>query len=245
MPSSTSGQTGDVDGATSTRMKGTPASMRSSGMLGRSPSGSLSSGLARARPPPLLRSQGARCCGHRDAGRARRIHTNVLAGVVTGGSLRAIAGDFYDTGPPGKFEVVAYFDGFRIGTDEDQRRLLRRIVGWLVPGGCALVDVLVPWYWSRRAGNEEEFPPGSGVRYLDGFDPGECRMTERMWRVGHEDAAVTQSLGAIPPPTSTCCSKERDSRLSTSSPSPTRGTASPVSSPTRCSTSPRLHPPSP
>jgi hypothetical protein len=95
-------------------------------------------------------------------------YTNELAAVVSGGSLRAIEGDFYATEPPGKFDVVAYFDGFGIGTDEDQRRLLRRIVGWLVPGGCALMDVLVPWYWSPRAGNEEEFPAGSGVRYLDG-----------------------------------------------------------------------------
>jgi hypothetical protein len=49
--------------------------------------------------------------------------------VVSVGSLRAIEGDFYETEPPGKFDVVAYFDGFGIGTDEDQRRLLRRIVG--------------------------------------------------------------------------------------------------------------------
>jgi hypothetical protein len=101
--------------------------------------------------------------------------------------------------PRGRFDVVAYFDGFGIGSDEDQRRLLRRIVGWLVAGGSVLVDVLVPWYWARRAGNEEEFPTGSGVRYLDGFDPGGCRMTERMWRVGHEGDAVTQSLRCYSP----------------------------------------------
>jgi hypothetical protein len=126
-------------------------------------------------------------------------YTHELAAVVTGGSLRAIVGDFYETEPPGTFNVVAYFDGFGIGSDEDQRRLLRRIVGWLFPGGCALVDVLVPWYWAGRAGNEEEFPVGSGVRYLDGFDPEGCRMTERMWRVGHEDDVVTQSLRCYSP----------------------------------------------
>lgn len=87
-------------------------------------------------------------------------YTQELAALVMGGSLHAIAGDFYEAEPPGKFDVVAYFDGFGIGNDEDQRRLLRRIVGWLVPGGCVLVDVLAPWYWSRRAGNEEEFPTG-------------------------------------------------------------------------------------
>jgi SAM-dependent methyltransferase len=126
-------------------------------------------------------------------------YTQELAALVTGGSLRAIAGDFYEAEPPGKFDVVAYFDGFGIGSDEDQRRLLRRIVGWLVPDGCALIDVLVPWYWAGRAGNEEEFPTGSGVRYLDGFDSGGCRMTERMWRVGQEDDAVTQSLRCYSP----------------------------------------------
>jgi SAM-dependent methyltransferase len=126
-------------------------------------------------------------------------HTRELAAVVTGGSLRAIAGDFYEVEPTGPFDVVAYFDGFGIGSDEDQRRLLRRVAGWLSPGGPALIDVLVPWYWFRQAGNGEEFPAGSGVRYLDGFDAEGSRMTERMWRVGHEDAAVTQSIRCYSP----------------------------------------------
>jgi SAM-dependent methyltransferase len=121
-------------------------------------------------------------------------HTQEVGAMVTRGSLHAIPGDFYVIEPPGKFDVVAYFDGFGIGSDRDQRRLLRRIAGWLAPDGCALIDVLVPWYWARQAGNEAEFPTGSGVRYLDGFDAQECRMTERMWRVGHEEDGVTQSL---------------------------------------------------
>jgi SAM-dependent methyltransferase len=126
-------------------------------------------------------------------------HTRELAAGVTRGSLRAIAGDFYEAELTGTFDVVAYFDGFGIGSDEDQRRLLRRVVGWLAPNGCVLVDVLVPWYWARQAGNEEEFPMGSGVRYLDGFDAEECRMTERMWRVGHEDDPASQSLRCYSP----------------------------------------------
>jgi SAM-dependent methyltransferase len=126
-------------------------------------------------------------------------HTRALAAAVTGGSLYAIAGDFYEVEPTGLFDVVAYFDGFGIGSDEDQRRLLRRVAGWLSPSGFALIDVLVPWYWLRQAGNEEEFPTGSGVRYLDGFDAEGSRMTERMWRVGHEDAAVTQSIRCYSP----------------------------------------------
>jgi hypothetical protein len=126
-------------------------------------------------------------------------HTQELAAHVSGGSLRAIAGDFYEIEPPGGFDVVAYFDGFGIGTDEDQRRLLGRIAGWLTSDGCALVDVLVPWYWARRAGSEEEFPQGSGVRYIDGFDAEGCRMTERMWLAGHESDGVTQSIRCYSP----------------------------------------------
>jgi SAM-dependent methyltransferase len=125
-------------------------------------------------------------------------HTSELSRFVTG-SLRAIAGDFYEVDPMGPFDVVAYFDGFGIGIDEDQRRLLRLVVGWLAPGGCALVDVFVPSYWASRAGNAEEFPSGSGVRYLDGFDPAGSRMTEKMWRDGHEDDVVTQSLRCYAP----------------------------------------------
>jgi SAM-dependent methyltransferase len=126
-------------------------------------------------------------------------HTQELGATVTEGSLRAVAGDFYEIVLPGEFDVVAYFDGFGIGSDEDQRRLLRRIAGWLAPGGYALIDVLVPWYWASHAGTEEEFPNGSGVRYFDGFDAEGCRMTERMWRRGHENDAVTQSLRCYSP----------------------------------------------
>jgi hypothetical protein len=61
------------------------------------------------------------------------------------------------------------------------------------------VDVLVPSYWARQAGTQEEFPPGSGVWYLDGFDPKTCRMNERMWRAGHDGDAVTQSLRCYAP----------------------------------------------
>ncbi|HET9672338.1 MAG TPA: class I SAM-dependent methyltransferase [Actinomycetota bacterium] len=126
-------------------------------------------------------------------------HTRTLAPRSGAGSLRAIAGDFYSVDPVGPFDVVCYFDGFGIGTDDDQRRLLRRIATWLAPGGLALIDVFAPWYWAAAAGREEEFPPGSGVRYRDGFDATTSRMTERMWREGDEVAAVVQSLRCYRP----------------------------------------------
>lgn len=126
--------------------------------------------------------------------------TGRLANEIEGpGSLRAVAGDFYSIDLEGSFDVVCYFDGFGIGTDNDQRRLLGRIQAWLSPGGCALIDVLAPWYWIKVTGTEEEFPNGSGVYYEEGFDAEGCRMVERMWQGGHEDAAVSQSLRCYTP----------------------------------------------
>ena len=126
-------------------------------------------------------------------------HISELARDVERGSLRSIAGDFYEVDPGGPFDVVAYFDGFGIGDDEDQRRLLHRIDGWLTIEGCALIDILTPGYFAKTAGNEEEFPEGSGIQYLEGYDAEGSRMTERMWRTGHEDDAVTQSLRCYAP----------------------------------------------
>jgi len=126
-------------------------------------------------------------------------HIAELAHEVEGGSLRSLTGDFYNVDPGGPFDVVAYFDGFGLGTDEDQRRLLRRVGGWLAPDGCGLIDVLTPWHFAKTAGGEEEFPEGSGVHYREGFDADGSRMTEEMWRAGEEDDVVTQSLRCYSP----------------------------------------------
>ena len=126
-------------------------------------------------------------------------HIARLADDVEGGSLRAIAGDFYEVDPGGPFDVIGYFDGFGIGTDDDQRRLLGRVADWLSSDGCALIDILTPWHWARAAGSEEEFPEGTGIWYRDGFDAEGSRMTERMWREGHEKEAVSQSLRCYGP----------------------------------------------
>jgi SAM-dependent methyltransferase len=126
-------------------------------------------------------------------------HIGELARGITSGSLRSVAGDFYRLEPGEGFDVVAYFDGFGIGSDDDQRRLLRRITGWLEPSGCALIDVLTPWHWAKVAGDEEEFPEGTGIRYREDFDAGSSRMVEHMWRSGHEDEVVTQSLRCYSP----------------------------------------------
>lgn len=75
--------------------------------------------------------------------------------------------------------------------------LLRRIHGWLAPGGCALIEVYTPWYWAAAAGREQHFGDGSARRY--GFDADASRMLDRWWPEGREAEAVTQSLRAYSP----------------------------------------------
>ena len=118
------------------------------------------------------------------------------AEAVRFGSLRALEGDFYELPLAERFDVVCYFDGFGIGTDDDQRRLLRRIAGWLEPDGCALIDVMTPWYWAARAGEEDEF---AGLRGRFGFDGDACALRYRQWPPDHEDEAVTQVIRCYSP----------------------------------------------
>jgi SAM-dependent methyltransferase len=122
-----------------------------------------------------------------------------LGNQVEVGTLDVVAGDFYDIDLVGPFDVMCYFDGFGIGSDDDQRRLLRRVQAWLSPQGCALIDVFAPWYWAKIAGTVDEFPAGSGIYYREGFDAERCRMEEHMWRDGHEGEAVVQSLRCYAP----------------------------------------------
>lgn len=138
------------------------------------------------------------------AAHARALAATIAAGPAADphpadrpGSLTVLEGDFYAVDPDGPFDVVCYWDGFGIGSDDEQRLLLRRIQSWLAPGGCALIEVYTPWYWAAAAGREQHFHDGSARRY--GFDADACRMLDRWWLEGREAEAVTQSLRAYSP----------------------------------------------
>jgi SAM-dependent methyltransferase len=119
-----------------------------------------------------------------------------LVSGVRKGRLHAVQADFYEVEFPRPFDIVCYWDGFGIGADEDQRRLLKRIADWLLPDGFALIEVYTPQYWARAAGRRMEF--GRAVRQYD-FDTQACRMLDRWWPVGHEDSAISQSLRCYAP----------------------------------------------
>ena len=119
-----------------------------------------------------------------------------LASKPRKGHLRALQADFYEVEFPDPFDIVCYWDGFGIGSDGDQRRLLKRIAHWLLPTGFALIGVYTPWYWSDAAGRRMEF--GKAIRQYD-FDAKGCRMLDRWWSAGGETEAVRQSLRCYSP----------------------------------------------
>lgn len=117
-------------------------------------------------------------------------------------SVRVVVGDFYEVEFGGPFDFVCYWDGFGIGEDADQRRLLRRMASELSPEGRAYLDVYTPWYWAHHAGYEraEEGQggrPAHAQRY--GFDADGCRMLDTYWAQARPEETRTQSLRCYSP----------------------------------------------
>lgn len=111
-----------------------------------------------------------------------------------GAEVRVLTDDFYIADPGGPFDTVCYWDGFGIGEESDQRRLLSRVAGWLAPGGTAYVDVFTSWYWAHHAGftrRSEHFTQTYG------FDADGCRMLDTY--APREGDAFTQSLRCYSP----------------------------------------------
>ena len=75
------------------------------------------------------------------------------------GSPRFAHADFYSFEAAERFDVVCYWNGFGIGTDADQRRLLWLIrEQWLAAGGRAVIDVANPLVWAGWAGDISRLP---------------------------------------------------------------------------------------
>jgi SAM-dependent methyltransferase len=123
-------------------------------------------------------------------------HARSLIPDATPGTVRIIEGSFYTIELPEQFDVVCYWDGFGVGTDEDQQTLLRRIAAWLKPSGVALIDINTPWYWAQAAGRR--MTTSTFMREY-GFDADGCRMLDHWWSPQHEDQRVTQSLRCYSP----------------------------------------------
>ena len=123
-------------------------------------------------------------------------HARQLAATRATTSMVVIEGDFYAVSPEGLFDVVCYWDGFGIGSDDDQRRLLRRIAGWLKPNGSALIEVGTPWYAAAVDGRSWEV--GVAERRYS-FDADGCRWQDTWWPKGDPEKSVQQSTRCYSP----------------------------------------------
>ncbi|WP_235472390.1 class I SAM-dependent methyltransferase, partial [Ardenticatena maritima] len=97
----------------------------------------------------------------------------------SGARVKVIEADFYQVAlPEDGFNAVCYWDGFGIGTDEEQRKLLWRIWSWLRPDGVALIDVYTPWHAAKSSGHGWQV---GRARREYGFDGENCRWIDRWW----------------------------------------------------------------
>ncbi|MFK3980858.1 class I SAM-dependent methyltransferase [Micromonospora sp. NPDC050397] len=129
-----------------------------------------------------------------------------LARDVAPGTLTVFRDDFYTVRLDGFFDVVCYWNGFGVGSDADQHRLLERIaVDWLRPGGVALVDVSNPFVWARWDGAEEHLLPDPDRGYhhelyeRTAFDPLGCVASDTWWEASRPHEPITQYLRCYTP----------------------------------------------
>lgn len=126
--------------------------------------------------------------------------------AVDPGSLRFQRTDFYTVEFDQVFDVVCYWDGFGVGTDADQVRLLDRISKWLADDdGVAIIEVFHPSGWELDSGLEEikEPVPERGLTrrlgHRRGYDIETGSAQDTWWEVG-KSIEWTQVLRCYRPP---------------------------------------------
>ncbi len=124
-----------------------------------------------------------------------RINKHVSSFDTTRGTVRVVQGDFYKIGLTEQFDLVTYWDGFGIGSDDDQIRLLKRIANWMKRDGRALIEIYSPLYASKTVGRKVQFE--TCTRVYD-FDARNARWLDT-WTY-HDGTALTQSLRTYLPP---------------------------------------------
>jgi SAM-dependent methyltransferase len=112
-------------------------------------------------------------------------------------NLEVVQGDFYAVELDQTFDLICYFDSFGIGTDEDQRRLLKRIHSWLKPNGTVIIEIGATWYWAGIA-NGRSIDLGACIRQY-AFDATNSRLIDSWWRKDDPETIVNQSLRCYTP----------------------------------------------
>lgn len=113
--------------------------------------------------------------------------------------VKSICGSFYDVPLDKTFDVVLYIDGFGVGADVDQLKLLHRVHEWLKDDGMALIDIYQPLYWQKISG-KEMYPLGTeNIARKYGFDYETRSMTDTWWHVDAPADSYTQTLKCYTP----------------------------------------------
>lgn len=123
-------------------------------------------------------------------------HTKQLAFEHNIHNLTALNGDFYTIELSETFDVITYWDGFGIGTDDEQIQLLNRCVSWLNPDGIVLLEISTPWYWAKVAGQAMQL---EDARRQYTFDANHCRLVDTWWHTDSPDDQVSQSIRCYSP----------------------------------------------
>jgi cyclopropane fatty-acyl-phospholipid synthase-like methyltransferase len=123
-------------------------------------------------------------------------HAQTLANQHHINNLTLINDDFYTVTIHDKFDVITYWDGFGVGTDDEQIQLFRRCASWLKSGGLILMDISTPWYWAQASGQMMTF--GKTKRRY-GFDANDCRLLDTWWHIESPEDKVTQSIRCYSP----------------------------------------------
>lgn len=117
------------------------------------------------------------------------------------GTVTFLEADFYTVELQGPFDVVTCWQVFGMGSDADQRRLLRRIAQeWLAPEGSVLLDVYNPAGPARDASKEWRLAPLAGVpgsvEMIERchYDPVQGRWIDEWQPTAHPENALAQTL---------------------------------------------------
>lgn len=116
-------------------------------------------------------------------------------------NIETVHGSFYDVTIKHKFDAIIYIDGFGVGTDDDQLKLLKNIKHWLKDDGCALIDVYQPEHWKKADGVEmylnRRAMPHIKRRYSYDFEAD--IMMDTWWHEKDEKLYSTQYLKCYTP----------------------------------------------
>ncbi|KAA1428761.1 SAM-dependent methyltransferase [Nocardioides antri] len=122
-----------------------------------------------------------------------------LASEHPAARLEIVQGDFMTVELQDRFEAVVIWNGFGVGSDEDQRALLDRIAGeWLAADGVVVLDVFNPAGWILDAG-QEVVDEETGLRQRVDFDGILNRLLDSWWFDGPNGEPTTQSVRCYSP----------------------------------------------